>query len=311
MICRNSLVSRKELALGISLNAYLHHVGFKPFPWQEAVAKSGKKRVILNCGRQSGKSTFVSSKPCHTARFYPGSLSSVIAPTEDQANEDMMKIKDFIAHDPDYPELVRDGGGLLELSNRSRIKIVIATDKAARGYSKPKCIMMDEASRIPDVVYKSGVRPMLTGNPDCDLYLLSTPYGQEGFFYNAWISEAGIWDKYEVRSPWDADIENPDRLVPAMPEEEFREDRATKGIHGFYSPRHADYQEQNENLQEMGVREYRQEYCCEFVETNAAVFSYQDLHRLFDNKVKPMVQHEGISSTSGALQPRRIGGTFF
>lgn len=312
MIDRKASISRNELALGISVSKYLRHVGFRPHPWQDAVSRTRSKRVILNCARQAGKSTFVSAIPCHAARFYPGSLNIVIAPTEDQASEDMLKIKDFMAHDPDYPPLVRDSAGLITLSNGSRIKIVVATDKAARGYSKPRTIMLDEASRIPDVVYKSGVRPMLTNNPDCDVYILSTPFGEEGFFYETWTSRSTTFDKYEVRSPWDPDPENPEVLLPAIPEEEFARERATRGIKGFYSPQHANLEEQTENLQAMGIRQYRQEYCCEFVEAGGAVFSYETLHRLFHETVpleKTPSHDPGM--TYRAMEPRKIGGRWF
>jgi hypothetical protein len=58
-----------------------------------------------------------------------------------------------------------------------------------RGFSAVSLLIIDEASRVEDSVYKA-LRPMLAvGNGD--LWLLSTPFGKRGFFYENWAG--GIW----------------------------------------------------------------------------------------------------------------------
>ena len=42
-------------------------------------------------------------------------------------------------------------------------------------------LLIDEAARVPDAMYKA-LRPMLAVG-DGDLWLMSTPYGKRGFFY--------------------------------------------------------------------------------------------------------------------------------
>jgi hypothetical protein len=124
---------------------------------------------------------------------------------------------------------------------------------------------------------------MLTDNEDCDLVLISTPNGRQGFFYNAMCSSR--WEKYEVRSPWDVlDLEY--KLVPAEPEEGYRAGKAERGIRGFYSPRHRNRNEQQMNLEEMGPMMYHQEYGCEFVEPEDQVFSYEDVETAFSQAPK-------------------------
>jgi len=264
---------------------YVKSLGFDSYPWQKDVLSSFAKRILIDGARQSGKSTIICTKPAHHAKFYPGSLSIIVASTEKQAGEDMEKVKDFIGHDPFYPALVKSNEEMIELENSSRIIIVAATERSARGYSNPDLILLDEASRIEDVVYKSGIRPMLTDNPKCELIVISTPNGREGFFYKAYLSAR--WERYEIRAPWDVD-EEAIKLVPAMPEAKFQALRAAAGIRGFYSPRHANLEEQQENLEEMGPTMYRQEYCVEFVEPDDQVFSYDDVQKMFDNDVKAM-----------------------
>lgn len=301
----------KDLACGLDIALYLRQIGFNPFDWQRDVVQSNSRRKIINGARQSGKSTIVSAMPCHAARFIPRSLNIIMAPTEAQSVEDMIKVYDFIAHDRRYPKIIRKSDALIQLDNGSRILVVVATDRSARGYSKPRTIVMDEASRIPDVVYKSGVRPMLTDNGDCELLLISTPFGREGFFFESWTSQTGIWTKFEVRSPYDTDPIDQWHLAPAISEYEFADKRKAHGIRAYYSPRHFSLEEQEENLQTMGILQYRQEYCCEFVETNAAVFTYEDLDRMFGSNLIERPEEEPQIAANGLLIPKRLGGTFF
>lgn len=275
-----------ELAAALSRRRYIEGLGFGAFRWQRDILDSAHKRKVINGARQSGKSTVVVGIPTWTAKYIPRSLSIIGAATEKQAVEDMQKIKDFIGADPGYPTIVRDNDSELRLDNDSRILVVPATEKAARGYSNPDVIILDEASRIDDTTYRSGFRPMLTDNPKCELILISTPNGRDGFFFRAWESK-DRWEKYEIRAPWDA-VDEDWTLTAARKEAAFRVERAREMIRAYYSPRHRDLGEQLENIQEMGPRVYRQEYCCLFVEPEDQVYEYDAIKALFVDEVKPM-----------------------
>lgn len=301
-----------ELALGLNRDLYLRSIGFTPFEWQTAFLRDQAKMKILNGARQCGKSTITSAEACHAARFTNKALVIIEAPTEVQAGLDMEKLFDFIAHDPKYPKIERKSDSQIVLVNGSRIRVVIATDKSSRGYSNPDMIILDEASRIPDVVYRSGVRPMLTDNSKCELILLSTPFGKDGFFYRAWTSIDGAWSKYEVRSPWTVREDDQRRLIRHdMPREEH-ERREALHIKFRYSPRHEDFEEQSENLREMGMQQYLQEYCCDFVETEHAAFSYTDIDRMFS---APAEDDEPslfpVEEAYDELALKKMGGEFF
>lgn len=274
-----------QVQYGLSRDHYIKSLGWRPFEWQSAVLRSSHKRKLINGARQSGKSTIVSAAPCHTAKYRPGSLSIILAPTEAQAIEDILKVKDFIAHDDSYPEIKRDSQDEIALANKSRIIVIPATERSARGYSAPATIVLDEASRIPDVVYKSGVRPMLTNNPDCELWLISTPNGKQGFFYDAYTSSSR-WERYEIRSPWQVSPYDSYTLVPYLAEGEYRKMMAERGIKAWLSPRHYNQDEQQDNLEAMFERQYRQEYCCEFVEQEDMVFSYEEIESAFGHDIQ-------------------------
>ena len=208
-----------------------------------------------------------------------------MAATEYQAWLDMEKIKNFIARDRTYPEIKRDNDRLIMLDNGSWIMVVPATEKAARGPSAPSLILLDEASRIEDIVYKSGIIPMLTENPECELINISTPNGKQGFFFKSFNNPK--WERYEVRAPWEV-VETELRLIPAEPEEEYRRKCAEKGIKGYDSPRHKNQAEQQFNLEEMGVLLYKQEYGPKFVEPEDQVFSYDDIERMMNSNIEPL-----------------------
>jgi hypothetical protein len=274
---------RLNLIFKLSPLEYIKSLGFKPFEWQAAILESNHKRKHINGARQAGKSTLISSKPSHRAKFFPGSLSVVIAATEKQAVENMGRIKDFMRRDATYPKIERSGDSLIELDNHSRIIVVPATETAARGYSSPDIIMLDEDSRIDDIVYKSGIRPMLTNNAKCELLEISTPNGRLGHFYKASISNH--WERYEIRAPYEIqDMQ----LVAAESEAHYRARRKEKGIRAYYSPRHANLEEQQENLDEMSELMYRQEYLCEYVEPQGQTFSYDEIDSIFKEGARPL-----------------------
>ena len=78
--------------------------GFVLFAWQRRLLASTHKFKCLNCARQAGKSSIIAVVPTHTAKYKPGSRILVLAATEDQATDDMLKIKACMARDPTYPE---------------------------------------------------------------------------------------------------------------------------------------------------------------------------------------------------------------
>src|SRR5258706_7515633 len=172
--------------------------GFKLFAWQVRLLFSKHKRKVLNCARQAGKSSIVSVIPAHTAKFKPRSSCFILAATEQQAGYVMAKIKECMSRDPTYPDIKRDSDSLIVLSNKSRIEVICATEKSARGPSKPNVIIADEASRIEDDVISSGIIPMLDDNPECELIVPSTPNGRTGFFFR--VFTAAPWERYYVGS---------------------------------------------------------------------------------------------------------------
>src|SRR5262249_20017853 len=68
--------------------------GIEPDPWQAHVLRSTAPRLLLNCSRQSGKSTVAGIVACHQALFGPPAPIILLAPSERQSQELFRKTVD-------------------------------------------------------------------------------------------------------------------------------------------------------------------------------------------------------------------------
>src|SRR5437016_4700653 len=70
------------------------------------------------------------------------------------------------------------------------------SESTVRGFSAVSLMIIDEAARVSDDLYKT-LRPM-TAVSGGDMLLMSTPSGQRGFFYEAWINRTEEWERVSV-----------------------------------------------------------------------------------------------------------------
>jgi hypothetical protein len=63
-----------DLAAALDPIVLAQQAGLEPDPWQADVLRSTAPRVLLNCSRQSGKSTVSALLALHTALYTPGSF---------------------------------------------------------------------------------------------------------------------------------------------------------------------------------------------------------------------------------------------
>src|SRR5439155_6384357 len=138
-------------------------------------------RGLLNCSRQWGKSTITAAKAVHRAYTAPDRLVIAIGPTGRQVSEFIRKSKQFTRRLGIRPRGDGDNEISLLFPNGSRIVGLPGMEDTVRGFSAVSLMLIDEASRVSDDLYKA-VRPMLAVG-DGDLWLMSTPNGKRGFFY--------------------------------------------------------------------------------------------------------------------------------
>jgi hypothetical protein len=71
---------RDDLRLALDHVAFAEKLGIAPDPWQRDLLRSSSDRILLNCSRQSGKSTMTAVMALHRALYHPDSLILCLAP---------------------------------------------------------------------------------------------------------------------------------------------------------------------------------------------------------------------------------------
>jgi Terminase large subunit, T4likevirus-type, N-terminal len=231
---------------------FARSAGLSPDNWQRNLLRSDSDRILLNCYRQSGKSTMAAIIALHRAVHHPDSLILCLAPALRQSQELFAKIAGFYRDLGRPVEPTGERRLSLELENGSRIITLPGTERTIRGFSGANLLLLDEASRVDDDLYFA-TRPMLAVSGGA-LMMLSTPAGRRGVFWEEWTGALG-WERYEIP------IEN----VPRISEEFLAEERRA-----------------------LPTRIFDQEYRCQFVELDDAVFSLDDVDSAFTDEVQPL-----------------------
>ena len=225
----------RDLAIAIDAARLMASAGLQPDPWQATFLRSTAPRTLLLCSRQTGKSTVTGALASHVALYHPGSLVLLIAPSQQQSRELYRKVVTFHRDAADIdPEA--ESAQRLELPNGSRIISLSGNPHTARGFSGPRLIILDEAGWIDDELFHS-ITPMLSSGGR--LIAMSTPNGRRGWFYDAWRNGGDAWSRTRITA------EQSPRMTPAF----LAQERATKP-----------------------AWRYRQEYECEFVDTDETLF---------------------------------------
>src|SRR5262249_15643551 len=150
----------------------------------EQVLRSDADRLLLLCSRQGGKSTVAAALAAHTMLTRPRSPILLLSPTHRQSGELFRKIVDLYGAVGRPVGVASESALKLELTNGSRVVSLPGTEGTVRGFSGVALLVIDEASRVSDALY-CAVRPMLAVSKG-RLVALSTPFGQRGWFYEAW-----------------------------------------------------------------------------------------------------------------------------
>jgi hypothetical protein len=173
----------------------MRKLGLEPDPWQVEVLEAGHPRLLLNCCRQAGKSTVVAVLGLCEAVFVPFTQVLILSRSHRQATELFRIITGFYQR-LQTPYIRRQTAHELELTNYSRIVSLPCKEETVRGYSNVGLLIIDEAARVPDDLYRA-LRPMLAVSGG-RLICLSTPYGKRGFFYDAWANGGADWQRIEI-----------------------------------------------------------------------------------------------------------------
>ncbi len=220
---------------------------------QAEVLRSTNGRGILNCSRQWGKSTVAAAKAIHRAYTQPDALVLVASPSERQSGEFLQKAEVMMRR----AEMPVKGDGFNKLSpafpNGSRIVGLPGVEGTVRGFSAVSLMIIDEASRVADEMYEA-LRPMLAVGAG-DLWMMSTPKGRRGFFYETW--EYGGKDWTRVKAPATECARIPAKFL-------------------------------EEEIALYGEDVFRREFLCEFLDDGSEVFDRKLLEDAIDDDTKQL-----------------------
>lgn len=197
--------------------------GFKPDSWQQKILDHNGD-ICARTGRQVGKSVTISKKVAQFALEHNNTVILVMAPAKRQSAHIFEKIMDELKKVNEA--MIAEAGGFhddIEKSTRSNeiarreferahglftgmpTKTEVNLKNGTRVYCLPigktgtyiRCLTIDllvgeEAAYIPECVW-TAVKPMLAVSKQTRglgwEFLLSTPFGKGGYFYNATLDE--------------------------------------------------------------------------------------------------------------------------
>lgn len=244
---------RHRLSYALDPTIVMRLAGLPPDPWQVRLLRSTARRHLVLCSRQSGKSTTAAAMALAEALDRNTTLVLLLSPSMRQSMELYRKVRAMLAALPDPPRLSQDSSNALEFAGGGRILSLPGEEGTIRGFSKASHIVVDEAARVPDELYRA-IRPMLAVS-DGRLTCLSTPWLEEGWFYQAWAGGATEWHRTKVTAP-----ECP-RISKAFLDQEQRE---------------------------LGSRAFGREYMCEFARGGYRVFDPDLVRVAFSPNVLPL-----------------------
>ncbi|OAI46893.1 hypothetical protein AYO44_10580 [Planctomycetaceae bacterium SCGC AG-212-F19] len=190
--------ARALLALALDPARIFTAQGRTPDPWQRQLLARPERQVLLNCSRQSGKSSVAAALAVHAALFQPGSLILLVSPSLRQSAELFRKVLEGYRAVGQPIPIRAASQTRLELANHSRVISLPGNEETIRSFGNVALLVLDEAARVPDDLYRA-VRPMLAVSRG-RLVCLSTPFGMRGFFHREWTDPGATWQR--VRVTW-------------------------------------------------------------------------------------------------------------
>lgn len=180
----------RRLSWGIDPVAFaMDRLNFTADAWQRQLLRSRSRAIMLNCCRQSGKSTTAAIVALHTAVYDVG-LILCVSPSLRQSRELFAKIMAFLKSIEPVIPLEEDNKSSCELSNGSRIVSLPGDPDTVRGFSAPKLVITDEAAYVSDAM-QAAIAPMLAVSRGRTIDM-SSPNGRRGYFFENWTNGEGI-----------------------------------------------------------------------------------------------------------------------
>lgn len=222
-------------------------------PFQRDWVDDDSRFKIWNASRQIGKSFTSACEAVRDCELHPGTLWVVLSAGERQSLEWMEKAKQWVKafalamtyqEEREHPEALMKSAEI-RFANGSRIIALPANPDTARGYSAN--LILDEfaihrdGSEIWRALYPSITNPL---KRTLKVRVMSTPKGEGNMFHQLWMKEG--WSKHRTT------IHDAIAGGLKLNANELREQCADEDT-------------------------WRQEFCCEFIDSSRTAFSYEML----------------------------------
>lgn len=222
----------------------------EPDSKQLAILQGRHRRLLINCTRQWGKSTITAAVALHRLLKDPGKTVVVLCPVQRQSNIFVAIFKEFVRRLGMRPRGDGENRCSCRLPNGSRIVgLPGRSGDTIRGFTLIMLIV-DEAARLTDPVFFSAYPSV--SRTQADIWALSTPLGRRGFFYDYWAHGGDEWQR----------VQAPATECPRIPSEEL--ERARRAL---------------------GDDWVRQEYLCQFIDIEGAIFDRDRIDAAFASDV--------------------------
>lgn len=170
---------------------------------------AAKGDLLVNTGRQVGKTTIFSHKIAKYMLDHPNSQVIVVSLTEDQAQLIIIMILDYL--EKNHKKLIQKGKNKptksrVWLNNKARVisRPVGNTGDAVRGFTGD-VLYIDEASGMPELMWKASMPTLMTTGGQ--IWMSSTPRGkyianssEKNFFYKSWENLENRWRVFNIDS---------------------------------------------------------------------------------------------------------------
>lgn len=244
----------RDLAYALDPVALMRAVVGEPDEWQRDLLQSNAQRMLLNCSRQSGKTTVAGVIALHEALFHPPALVLIASPALRQAAELAKTVSGFYGKLGESAVPAESESALkIELRNGSRIIALPGSENTTRGYAGVRLVLIDEAARVDNLLYDALAPTLATSQGR--LILLSTPFGKRGAFFHLWNEGGPDWYRVRVQAS----------QCPRIPASFLEEQRRT-----------------------MPSWNFRQEFECEFADATDNVFAYELVKAALSSEVEPL-----------------------
>lgn len=168
-------------------------------------ARTGKVRVIIGKGRQSGVSTYISARFYHKTTFWRG-IHTYILTHEQPASDNLFEmVERFQEFNPLRPSTGIDNAKELTFDRLgSSYEVGTAGTKAGGRSQTIQLLHWSEVAASPNASgHFAGIVQTVPDLPGTEIVLESTGNGPSGAYYEHWQdAEAGIGDYMALFVPW-------------------------------------------------------------------------------------------------------------